>query len=80
MPKIFEFFGFSFMFFSNDHEPIHVHIVKDNCEAKYNINPIQQVYNKGFKTREIRLIETIIEDNADVITERWDEFFKNKNE
>ena len=68
------------MFFSNDHEPIHVHIVKDNCEAKYNINPIQQVYNKWFKTREIRLIETIIEDNADVITERWDEFFKNKNE
>ena len=80
MPKIFEFFGFSFMFFSNDHEPIHVHIVKDNCEAKYNINPIQQVYNKGFKPREIRLIETIIEDNADVITERWAEFFKNKNE
>ena len=53
MPKIFEFFGFSFMFFSNDHEPIHVHIVKDNCEAKYNVNPIEKVYNKGFKAREI---------------------------
>lgn len=79
MPKIFEFFGFSFMFFSNDHEPIHVHIVKDNCEAKYNVNPIEQVYNKGFKAREIRLIETIIEDNADVITERWTEFFKDKH-
>lgn len=79
MPKIFEFFGFSFMFFANDHEPIHVHIVKDNNEAKYNVNPIELVYNKGFKAREIRLIETIIEDNVDVITERWTEFFKDKN-
>lgn len=67
------------MFFANDHEPIHVHIVKDNNEAKYNVNPIELVYNKGFKAREIRLIETIIEDNVDVITERWTEFFKDKN-
>ena len=25
MPKIFEYFGFIFYFFSNEHEPIHVH-------------------------------------------------------
>lgn len=24
MPKIFEYFGFIFYFFSNEHEPIHV--------------------------------------------------------
>ena len=28
MPKIFEYFGFVFFFFSNEHEPIHVHVVK----------------------------------------------------
>ena len=26
MPKIFEYFGFIFYFFSNEHEPIHVHV------------------------------------------------------
>ncbi|WP_317576164.1 DUF4160 domain-containing protein [Segatella copri] len=26
MPTIFIFFGFRFMFYSNDHEPIHVHV------------------------------------------------------
>ena len=28
MPKIFEYFGFIFYFFSNEHEPIHVHVKK----------------------------------------------------
>ncbi len=26
MPKIFEYFGFVFFFYSNEHEPIHVHV------------------------------------------------------
>ncbi len=26
MPKIFEYFGFIFYFFSDEHEPIHVHV------------------------------------------------------
>ena len=26
MPKIFEYFGFIFFFYSNEHEPIHVHV------------------------------------------------------
>ena len=29
MPKIFEYFGFIFLFYSNEHEPIHVHVMKD---------------------------------------------------
>jgi hypothetical protein len=63
------------MFYSNDHEPVHVHILKDGCEAKYNINPIEQVYNHGFKKQQIALIESIIEENTEVITERWKAYF-----
>ena len=37
MPTIFKIFGLRFMFFSDDHEPIHVHIIKDGCEAKFNV-------------------------------------------
>ena len=60
----FIFFGFRFLFYSNDHEPIHVHIVKDDCEAKYNVSPIEQVYNHGFKKQQIAIIESIIEENV----------------
>lgn len=76
MPTIFIFFGFRFLFYSNDHEPIHVHIVKDDCEAKYNVSPIEQVYNHGFKKQQIAIIESIIEENVEVITERWKNYFK----
>lgn len=29
MPKIFEYFGFIFLFYSNEHDPVHVHANKD---------------------------------------------------
>ena len=37
MPKIFEYFGFIFLFYSNEHEPIHVHVMKDGHEAIFEI-------------------------------------------
>lgn len=78
MSTIFIIFGFRFLFYSNDHEPIHVHIIKDGHEAKYNIDPLQQVYNYGFKKNEISLIESLIEENIAVIESRWNEYFCNK--
>lgn len=78
MPTIFIIFGFRFLFYSNDHEPIHVHIIKDGHEAKYNIEPLEQVYNYGYKKNEISLIESLIEENHDIIINRWNEYFGNK--
>ncbi len=49
MPTMFVFFGFRFLFYSNDHKPVHVHVVKGDCEAKYNVSPVELVYNHGFK-------------------------------
>ena len=37
MPKIFEYFGFIFLFYSNEHEPIHVHVMKDGHESIFEI-------------------------------------------
>ena len=37
MPKIFEYFGFIFLFYSNEHEPIHVHVMKEGPEAIFEI-------------------------------------------
>lgn len=78
MPTLFIFFGFRFSFYSDDHEPIHVHVTKDGNEAKYNIEPFKQIYNHGFKKHDISLIESIIEENSSVIKERWNIFFGNK--
>ena len=76
MPTLFVFFGFRFMFYSNDHEPIHIHVLKDGNEAKYNVSPIERVYNHGFKKHELAIIESIIEENAEIIIDRWHNYFK----
>ena len=37
MPKIFEYFGFIFYFFSNEHEPIHVHVLHGDKESIFDL-------------------------------------------
>ena len=37
MPQLFTLFGLRFMFYSNDHEPIHVHVVKGGAEARFQV-------------------------------------------
>ena len=45
MPTIFTLFGLRFMFYSDDHEPVHVHVTNGGREAKYNVQPVKMVYN-----------------------------------
>ncbi len=37
MPEIFRFFGFSFFFYSREHEPIHVHVEGNDGYAVYDL-------------------------------------------
>lgn len=78
MPTIFIFFGFVFKFYSDDHEPIHIHVIKDGHEAKFNVAPeMKLIFNHGFKRHELSMIESIIEENTNVIVDRWKTYFKN---
>jgi hypothetical protein len=80
MPTVFSFFGLRFMFFSNDHEPVHVHVVKGKGPIKeyaiFQVVPeINLIENNGLNKQELRLAEMIIEENSDTIQERWKTFF-----
>lgn len=75
MPTIFKLFGFIFMFYSNDHEPIHVHVVKGNQRAKFRISPVELVENNGLTKSELKMVEAIIEENQEIIAEHWNKFF-----
>ena len=78
MPTIFIVLGFRFMYYSNEHSPIHVHVTKGDAMAKFTISPIMIVENYGMKTNELKLIESITEENEEVIAEHWNNFF-NRN-
>jgi len=85
MGKIFEYFGFIFYFFSNEHEPIHVHVKKGGEECIFDliINDGQLVrldrreksgvdpLNGKDAATAIEFIETYWKD----IVEKWVTFF-----
>ena len=77
MPKIFEYFGFIFYFFSNEHEPIHVHVKNSDGKAKFDILPegIVLVKNEGIKTKDIKAAEMVLEENKELAIEKWNEYF-----
>ena len=69
-------FGLRFCFYTEDHEPVHVHVIAHGIEAKFNIDPeVTLVYNKGLTIREVKLAKQIIEENEEVIRKRWKEVF-----
>lgn len=80
MPLLFIFFGLRFQFYSNDHEPIHVHVLSGKgpsaCKAKFNLLPeITLVENNGLKSNEIKMAEMVIEENREIIIAKWHESF-----
>jgi hypothetical protein len=77
MPTVLIVFGFVFKFYSNDHQPIHIHVLKDGHKAKFSLFPVELVENIGFKLSEIKLMESIIEENKEVIAEHWNNYFNN---
>ena len=82
MPELLRLFGLRFLFFANDHEPLHVHVVKGQgkieAKAKFTLDPVELVENKGLSKSELRMAESVIEENKDIFAERWNEFFNNK--
>jgi hypothetical protein len=79
MPKIFEWNGYRFFFYSNEgepREPRHVHVRKGEQIAKFRIDPVSLSGSYEMSSSELRAIERVIEQNVELIRSKWDEFFR----
>lgn len=79
MPKIFEWNGYRFHFFSNEGnplEPVHIHVRKGRDDAKFWLSPdVSLAYNRGLSRQELAQLMRVIEDRRDEIERAWNEFF-----
>lgn len=67
------------MFYSNDHEPIHVHVIKGDAEARFQVVPeVDLLDNRGLKPAELKLAESLVEENKETIVFNWKNFFDKK--
>lgn len=85
MPKIFEYLGILIFFYSNEHEPIHVHAKKGEFESKaefYIINgeiseiKITNISGvRPLKGKDLKDFEVFLEQYANKIVEKWINYF-----
>lgn len=79
MPKVFDWNGFRFHFFSNEgdpREPMHIHVSRSGAKAKFWLFPeVELAYNRGYDARTIKQLQDVIEQRRGEIEEYWNEFF-----
>lgn len=75
MPTIFEIFGLRCFFYSDDHAPIHVHVVKGDDDAKIQIEPeVKLVYNHGLKAKDLKRALELAEMYKEDIVAFWNKY------
>ena len=76
MPTVLRQGPYRFFWYSHEpNEPPHVHIDRDECSAKFWLEPVGLARNMGYSRHELKRIGTIIEDNRPFLLEAWHEYF-----
>lgn len=76
MPKIFEYFGFIFYFYSNEHEPIHVHVMHGANENIFELIMMNGVLLE-LRIREKKGSEPLSEKDKKTATAFIHKYYKN---
>lgn len=77
-PTIFREKGYRFFFFSREEERMHVHVVSGDGEAKFWLEPeIELARNFRYTSRQVREIESLIEEHNDELISAWRQYFGN---
>lgn len=85
MPKLYEYLGISVFFYSNEHEPVHVHGRYQGRENKFEIL-MQNGEIKGIRAKAVRgrkpldrvqqqQLQEFVEAYAEQIVQRWIDYF-----
>lgn len=85
MPKLYDYFGLVFLFYSHEHEPIHIHGKFQGKESKaeiiYENGKFKEIIIKDVKGKEpldirnLRKFKKVIELYRDDIVRKWIDFF-----
>lgn len=83
MPKIYEYLGITLFFYSNEHEPIHIHGKYGGRESKAEIHFFAGKVNRvvikdrgaGLEFSKRREFEQFVVAHADEIAQKWVDYF-----
>jgi hypothetical protein len=78
MPTVLRSGPYRFFFYSGDRdEPPHVHVERDDCEAKFWLDPVRLERSRGYSGKQLNQIQEIILEFQETLLGSWNEFFGN---
>jgi hypothetical protein len=76
MPTVLRSGPYRFFFYSGDrNEPVHIHVERDDCTAKYWLEPIRLQTSGGFGRGELNQIYNLIVEHHLLLLRSWNDFF-----
>lgn len=76
MPTVLRSGPYRLFFYAGDGgEPAHVHVRRDELEAKFWLNPVGLARNRGFEPHEIWRIEELVLEHGELLRRAWHEYF-----
>jgi hypothetical protein len=76
LPTVLRSGPYRFFFYAGDaDEPPHVHVERDDSEAKFWLEPVRLEYSHGFSRKEINRIRTVVQNHQQELLGSWNEFF-----
>ena len=76
MPTVLRSGPYRLFFYAGDRdEPPHVHVERDDCEAKFWLDPVRIARSQGFAAKEINRIVELVVENQQLLLDGWNEFF-----
>ncbi|MBN2702772.1 MAG: DUF4160 domain-containing protein, partial [Pontiellaceae bacterium] len=85
MPKLYEYFGLMVLFYSNEHEPVHVHGLYQGEESRADLylenGTVVEIRYHAVKGREplepsrLNDFKTLVNHCADDIVRKWIDYF-----
>ena len=76
MPSVLRVGPYRFYFYPSDApQPAHIHVKRDEAEAKFWLSPVLYERSRGFPEHELRKIQSIIEEHEQTLLGAWNEYF-----
>ena len=76
MPTVLRSGPYRFFFYAGDREePPHVHVERDDCEAKFWIDPIRLERSWDFSAKELNKVEKLVRENHQRLLDSWNAYF-----
>jgi len=74
LPTLLNEKGFKFFFYANEHEPMHIHVMKGEGFAKVELENLKVVQNY-LKPKDLKIALDIISEHQENFKRIWNEWF-----